>query len=95
MAHFVPMSLLSCGLSLARHVQFCIHDRMVLSRGALFLVLALASVKYLVWVHDLSRFVSWWIALLCHAMRSPLRKLFPHRENRCGHVPMLFPWHSV
>lgn len=39
-------------------------------------------------MQDLSRLVIWLTATLCHAIHSPFRTLFTHRDRRCGHVSM-------
>lgn len=61
----------------------------------LFIVLALVSVKCRVCMDDFSRLVTWWTAMLCLAIQSPLRNLFSHRERRCGHVSLSFLGHKV
>lgn len=32
---------------------------------------------------------------LCLAIVRPFRNLFLHRDSRCGHISLLFLWHSV
>ena len=106
MEWFVRTPLLSMhrmsGLSLAKHSQFGvmhvnlrIHNGMVLSWGMLLFVSALASVRCLECMLDLSRLLSSWTTMLCLAILSMLRNLFSYMECKCGHVCLSFLWHNV
>ena len=58
-------------------------------------LLALMSVRCLVYTFDFSRLVSWWASTLCHGILMHLRNLVLHRESTCGQVFMLLIMHNV
>ena len=77
------------------HVQGSIHGGMVLSRWLPCWLLALMSIRCLVYTFDFCRLVSWWVAALCLVILRPLRNLLLHKESKCGQVSLSFIWDNV
>ena len=79
----------------ARLEQFNTPGGTVLFGGGSLLLLVFTSVWYLVWILNLSRLLSCWVAVLCHTSLRTLRNLWLHMDNRCGQVSLLLFGHSV